>query len=135
MFKSATPAASVFRPTAPQCDDKCWSIEQLVIVAALLGLAAAIALLADLPLARHFQDQSLPGELRRLIRLAESFGYGGSVALIIAIAATLDHRGWRVAARLAAGAYSAGLMANSVKLLVARARPSAANLDASSLDT
>ncbi len=72
----------------------------------------------------------------RLIRMAEAFAYGGSVAILILVAATLDPRGWRVTPRLVIGAFGAGLSADLTKLLlVARLRPLAANLDGIAADT
>ena len=76
-----------------------------------------------MPIARWLNEHGLPGDLRRLIRLAEVFAYGGTVALIIATAAMLDRRGWRVAVHLAIPAYGAGLVADRLKLLVWRWRP------------
>src|SRR5207248_6064235 len=105
MFKSATSAASVSEMAAARDAGGGWSPAQLLFAAALLGLAAAGASLADVSVARYFQTHRLPGELSRLIRLAEVFGYGGTVALIIVTALALDRRGWSVAARLAAGGY------------------------------
>jgi membrane-associated phospholipid phosphatase len=78
------------------------------------------------------RDSDGPGDLVRLIRLAEAFAYGGSVAILIVAAPTLDPRGWRVAPRLAIGAFGAGLAADLTKLiLVARLRPGAADLSGS----
>lgn len=95
----------------------------------MLSLAACAALAVDLPIARAIRGSDGPGDLERLVRLAETFAYGGSVAILILVAATLDPRGWRVAPRLAICAFGAGLVANLVKLLVvARLRPEADDL-------
>jgi membrane-associated phospholipid phosphatase len=86
-------------------------------------------------IARLVSTHGLPGDVRRLIRLCEVFGWGGTVALIVATGAVLDPRGWRVAVRLAACAFGAGLVVDAMKLLVARVRPSAADLQSPVLDT
>jgi membrane-associated phospholipid phosphatase len=92
-----------------------------------LALAAGAALAIDLPVARFLHDHPLPGDVRRLISLAEVFGWGGTAALIVLTAATLDPRGWRIVPRLAAGSLGAGLAADGLKLIgIARWRPAAA---------
>jgi membrane-associated phospholipid phosphatase len=93
-----------------------------------LAVLAVAALSIDLPLAASIRSGGLPNALRRLVRLSEAFGWGGTVLLIILTAAVLDPRGWQVAWRLAAGSLAAGLFTDGVKLLVARLRPSAADL-------
>jgi membrane-associated phospholipid phosphatase len=63
-------------------------------------------------------------------------GFGASVGLIILTAAILDGRCWRVGLRLAASSLGAGLVADGIKLLVARQRPGFVPLDsAGALDT
>ena len=90
-----------------------------------------VALWIDLPVARGIKLGHLPGDFARLVRLSEAFAYGGTVALFMLLAATLDPRGWRVAPRLAIGALGAGLAADMLKLIVLRQRPSAADLSGS----
>jgi membrane-associated phospholipid phosphatase len=102
---------------------------KLYMAAAVLAGLAVAALWIDLPVARYLTQEGLPGELRRLVRLAETFAWGGTVTLIIAVAATLDHRGWRVVPRLVVSGFGAGLVADSIKLFVARQRPSTGILD------
>jgi membrane-associated phospholipid phosphatase len=108
---------------------------RLLVAAVALAALAAAALFVDLPIAQWMKNHGLPGELRRLVRLAEVFGWGGTVALLILTAATLDRRGWRVIPWLAACAFGAGLIADCLKLLVARLRPGAAELSGSAVDT
>src|SRR6478735_10683632 len=61
-----------------------------------LACAAVLALSIDRPVALWFKEHRLPGEVAHLVRLAEVFGWGGGVALIILTVATLDTRGWRI---------------------------------------
>jgi membrane-associated phospholipid phosphatase len=128
LTQQLTRDASMAMDEAPLAREVGWTPPQLVFSALVLAAAAAVALFIDLPLARYFQDPGLPKDLQRLVRLAEVFGWGGSVALIILTAAVLDSRGWRVLPRLAAGTALAGLSANAIKLLIARQRPVAADL-------
>lgn len=98
----------------------------------MLALLALAALSVDMPLARLVDASDGPGDLERLVRLSEVFGYGGTVIVIILVACVLDVRGWRVAPRLVTCALGAGLVADLVKLLlVVRTRPEAADLDGS----
>jgi membrane-associated phospholipid phosphatase len=115
-----TPAAGASSP---------WPPSAAFVAALVLCLLAVLALAIDVPLAQYIKGRGLPGELRRLVRLAELFGWGGTVALIIFTAAAIDPRGWRIVPRLALGSLGAGLVADGLKLFVARLRPSAANLN------
>jgi membrane-associated phospholipid phosphatase len=94
----------------------------------LLALAAA-ALAIDLPLARFLDRVEIAYDLRHFLRLGEVFGWGGTAALIMLSAATLDRRGWRVIPRLVVTAFGSGLLANGIKLLIARTRPLALDLN------
>jgi membrane-associated phospholipid phosphatase len=107
----------------------------LWLAALVLALAAAAAPHADLQVARYVKDLDGPGDLVRLVRLAEAFAYGGTVAIIVLAAALLDPRGWRVVPRLAICAFGAGLAADGAKLLVARSRPLATDLSGSANET
>jgi membrane-associated phospholipid phosphatase len=100
-----------------------------------LALSSAAALPIDLGVARYVESADAPGDLERLVRLGEAFAFGGSVAIIILAAATLDSRRWRVVPRLALCAFGAGAAADGIKLLVARTRPQAADLASSSGET
>jgi membrane-associated phospholipid phosphatase len=103
------------------------SARQLFAAAAGLALLSVAALAIDLPVARWVSAHPLPGDIRRLVSLAEVFGWGGTVTLFIVTAMTLDTRGWRVAPRLVFCAWGAGLAADGLKLIgLARWRPSAA---------
>jgi membrane-associated phospholipid phosphatase len=135
VFKLPARDASVEPSPAPAAMWSGWSAKRLFAAAALLVALAGAALSIDLQIARAVKERGLPGELRRLVRLSEVFGFGGTVALIIGTAATLDRRGWRVLVPLAIAAYGAGALANGLKLLVARERPTAAELSAPVFDT
>jgi membrane-associated phospholipid phosphatase len=99
------------------------------------AVAALLALTIDRTIALWFQEHRLPGELARLVRLAEVFGWGGGAALIILTAAQLDARRWRVAVPLAIHSLGAGLVADTIKLFIARTRPLATHQAASVADT
>ena len=90
---------------------------------------------ADFALSRALQDNDwLPGDLRRGIMLSEVFAHGIGIVFILLTVAVLDPRGWRNTARIAACAYVPGLLASIAKRLVARERPSIADLDGSVQD-
>jgi membrane-associated phospholipid phosphatase len=89
-------------------------------------LLAVGALAVDLPVAQYLKAHPLRGELSRIVRLAEVFGWGGTVTILIATAAVIDSRRWRVVLPLSASSLGSGLIADGIKLLIARWRPSAA---------
>jgi len=111
------------------------AVTWLVAVAAVLLALAAVSLLVDLSVAQFVKLGKVPGDLKRLVGLSEAFSYGGTVGLIILLAAVLDPRGWRVVPRLAITAFGAGLLADAGKLLIARERPSIADSSGPILDT
>lgn len=96
-------------------------------LAALLALLAALTpagfFFADMPLARWAFAKGLPGDLKHVVQFAEAFAHGSGVFLIVLAAAAFDRRSWRVLPRLAMGAYGAGLLADVLKLVLARRRP------------
>jgi membrane-associated phospholipid phosphatase len=104
-----------------------WTATRLAIAAIAFALLAAAVLSVDLQVAAFLRAHPLPSELARLVRLSEVFAWGGTVALLILIAAVLDTRGWRILPPLAIGAFGAGLIADGFKLVVARLRPGAAD--------
>jgi membrane-associated phospholipid phosphatase len=108
---------------------------RLYVAAGVLAIAAAASLAVDFPVAQAVKLGGVPGDVARFVRLSEAFAYGGTVALIILLAALLDARRWRVVPRLAFSAFGAGLVVDVVKLIVARQRPSLADLSGQCLDT
>jgi membrane-associated phospholipid phosphatase len=135
MLKVTAARASVDSRPARDASNRGWDERRLLAAAILLAALAASALMIDMRVAQAVKQRRLPGELRRVIRLSEVFGFGGTVALIIVTAAVLDGRGWRLIIRLAVPTYGAGALADGFKLLVARQRPSAANLSEPVLET
>lgn len=99
------------------------SLAKSLCLPAAFGVLAAAALWLDLSVSRYFLAKPWRGDLDKLIALCEVFGYGGTAAVIILAAATLDPRGWRVVPRLAIAAFGAGLLADLIKVVVGRHRP------------
>ncbi|HID75702.1 MAG TPA: phosphatase PAP2 family protein [Planctomycetaceae bacterium] len=95
----------------------------LCLAAAALVVAAAATMTIDCPVARWCQDDNCPRLLQQLCQVAESFGHGLGVALILATVWALDPSRRGELPRLALMSWGAGLMANLVKTLVARTRP------------
>jgi membrane-associated phospholipid phosphatase len=123
MFKAYAATASMLDLPAPAHRAPSAGAARLFLATAVLLALAAAALLVDLPLARAIDALDIPYDFRHLVRLGEGFGWGGSVALIILAAALLDRRGWRVIPRPAVVAFGSGLLADGIKLLIARRRP------------
>ena len=97
-----------------------------------LILLAVVVLRADFRISLAVQDDDwIPGDLRKGIMFAEVFAHGIGVAYILLAVAVLDRRGWRNTLRIAACAYVPGLLASAAKRLVARQRPSIADLEGS----
>jgi membrane-associated phospholipid phosphatase len=113
------------QPSAPTSAGRITSMGCLYASAALMVLTL-VAIPLDLPIARTIHER-FGGDLKRVITLAEVFGYGWTAALLVIVtAAQIDARGWRVAPRLLLGTFGAGLLADFCKVFfVARWRPNA----------
>ena len=99
------------------------SVCRLYWAAALLAAITLPMLMLDVPVARWPTEDLVPGDLRRILGWAEVFAHGYGVALIGLTAFVLDVAQRRKLPRLLASAYVAGILANLVKLAVARVRP------------
>jgi membrane-associated phospholipid phosphatase len=89
----------------------------------LLALAAVLALPLDVPLARWLSEGPELWGLDQVCRLAEVFGHGLGVLMLVGVLWVLDPaRRWAVP-RLLVMSLGAGLVANGLKLLVGRYRP------------
>jgi membrane-associated phospholipid phosphatase len=133
-------------PTNPATEpDAAAGMQRLRIpLAVALGLLAVGVMLfaVDVPVARWFRTHRLPGDLGRLIDLAEVFGLSLSVALILVVMVSLDpvlRLARRVTAvrweigRLILATYSGGIVVDGLKLAFTRVRPRAT--DFSSVDS
>ncbi|TWT90874.1 undecaprenyl pyrophosphate phosphatase [Pseudobythopirellula maris] len=90
-----------------------------VLLAAALGLALA----ADVRVAEAFHGWDPPGEVGNLLQVAEVFGNGFGVMLIVGVIAVMDPSNRYRSGRILTCGLGAGVMADVVKLLVARSRP------------
>ena len=77
----------------------------------------------DVPVEYAISSVSLPSDLRRFVTVTEPFGHGCGVFLFLVGVCVLDPRVRHKVPRVAACAFGAGVIANAVKLLVARHRP------------
>jgi len=111
-----------------------YSVRLYAVAIVLVALAVA-ALAIDLPVAQYVRSHGLHGEWSRVVRLSEVFGWGGTVTILIVTAVILDQRGWRILLPLAIPSLGSGLIADGVKLLVSRWRPSAAGTYSSVSET
>ena len=95
-----------------------------MVLAGFTLLLAGVALLPfDLPLANLFREDFVPDPLAKLLSLAEVFGHGIGVAMILITASILDPSRYKAIGRVAGFAFGSGLAATAIKLLVSRARP------------
>jgi len=95
-----------------------------------LYAAAAVCLLLAVPafwldgtVASNGDGDVLPGDVRRLVSWSEMFAHGLGVVVIAGAVFALDRARRPLLGRALACAFGAGLLANVVKVLVARERP------------
>lgn len=96
---------------------------RLCLLAALFAIFVPVAFAADLAVTSLCRAGCLPGDVRKLVVLAEVFAHGVGVACILLTVVVLDRTRLRTLPRLIACAFGAGLMANVVKMVVIRVRP------------
>ncbi len=132
-----------------KADDGAASRRSLVLIwltaAGLAGVLAALIYPLDLSLSRFISDTSFwPGDIRRIFKFSECFAHGSGILFILFAVWALAPMARKHIPRIIACALGAGLMANLIKMCVARRRPMvldesvadvdltwAANLDAS----
>ncbi len=98
-----------------------------LVVPLMFILAGFLALSVDCSLGRWCVEKNCPGWLENLFSTIEPFGNGLGVAIIGMVIFCLDPRRRWALPRILGCAYSAGLAANGLKLLVERARPHSFN--------
>ena len=104
-------------------------------LAAWFALAACVALLVDVPVARYAGTHSLFGDLRKVLEVSEVFAHGLGVLMILITVAVLDPSNRPRLPRVAACAYGPGLIVQVVKHLIPRIRPNAFDPSAGVLST
>jgi hypothetical protein len=100
------------------------------LVPCVLVFVAGASLFVDVPLASLFKmdhkqlPKFLDAPLREALENCEVFGHGFGAFLIIVAVGVLDLRQRKVLPWIAAASLGSGLVANTVKILVRRTRPS-----------
>ena len=89
----------------------------------LIAMAGIAALSLDLPIAWWFHDGHCPAEIHRWLAFAEVYAHGFGVTCILLTIFALDRGRRHLLPRAAAIAFGGGLVANLLKLTLARARP------------
>lgn len=90
---------------------------------AIFTIVGIAALAIDLPVSYWCRADMPPRELQKLVILCEIFGHGfGAVILVIGLA-VLDPARRKFSVRVLTAALGSGLLANVLKLVVARTRP------------
>ena len=119
-FTQAAPRAETLTVPRPVR----WSILERSLLAAFAMLLLAAAVLPfDLFLSNAIRGDWIGGDLKRLILLAEVYAHGTGVAMILLTIFVLDRSARRSLLRLGLCAFGAGMLANIMKLYVARIRP------------
>jgi membrane-associated phospholipid phosphatase len=102
----------------------------LYLLAVVFAILSFASLAIDMPVARQVGQDSIPGDLRKLVTLSEAFAHGTGVACILLTVFVLDRRHRRRMLRMATCCVAAGLLADLGKFSVARYRPRALDAEA-----
>src|SRR6478752_2084390 len=111
------------------------TICQLWSCAAVLGGLGVAAIALDVPLARWVAAGHPPAFILKLCSLSEIFSHGLGVLLILIAIAVLDPWHRYAIPRIAAASLGSGLVANALKLFVARMRPHHFDLNGHGLES
>jgi membrane-associated phospholipid phosphatase len=103
--------------------------------AAVLASAGVAAVALDVPIASWVKNGGCPDIVEKLSGLSEVFSHGLGVVLIVIAIAVLDPWHRYAIPRIVAAALGSGLVANALKLLVARVRPHHFDLGGHGLET
>lgn len=121
----ASDAASIDLPRTPHLLARAkWPL-----LALLASLLIWTTLAIDVSVEQYFLSIKPRGFVRDLLKVAEVFGNGFGVVLVLVVVIVLDNSRKASALRLAWCSLGAGLMADVIKLFISRARPYAANMD------
>jgi membrane-associated phospholipid phosphatase len=111
------------------------TISHLWACAAVLASVGVAALAVDVPLASWVQAGHCPSVVNQLCNLSDVFGHGLGVALIVVALAVLDPWHRYAIPRILAAALGSGMLANVLKLLLARTRPFRFDLQSEGLES
>lgn len=111
------------------------TITHLWSLAAVLASLGVAALAVDAPLARWVAEGNCPYAVRKICGLSEIASNGWGVLMLAVAIAVLDPWHRYAIPRILAASWGAGVAANLVKLLVARARPAHFDLDNRGLES
>ena len=89
----------------------------------LLLIAAVLVLPWDAKISEWFHQDKFPGDLEKILDLAETFAHGIGIGAIIITLVLIDPTHRRATLLTALGTGFSGIMANVIKLNVARFRP------------
>jgi membrane-associated phospholipid phosphatase len=98
-------------------------LDRRLWLAAAFAALAAVALVVDLPVFQFCATGRISGDLRRLLTWSELFAHGLGVGILAVTILVLDPARRRQIPRLLALALGSGIVADLIKLAVARSRP------------
>jgi len=110
-------------------------MSRTLAISATFAILGAVAMSVDVPLSRAMLEGKLLRPLRGLFESIEPFGQPTAILMTAGAIALCDPRRRPLTPRLLAAALGAGLAADIVKLLVARARPHHGDLTGSAWNT
>jgi membrane-associated phospholipid phosphatase len=99
------------------------SRSRVLFLPSLFVLTAVAALAVDCQISQWCLQQQIPREVNRLLNIGEMCAHGLGVLVIGIAIFHLDHQRRRFVPHVLVAAWGAGIVANVLKLLVARVRP------------
>lgn len=120
------PGCACFADSTPARKGVVW--RRWLVPPVVLLLLAGVALAIDMSVAQWAQGRDYPRAVRELMSLAEAFGHGVGVSLVLVTVYTLDPARRRLLPRSIVAVVAAGCGANLIKLLISRSRPATSDL-------
>jgi len=94
-----------------------------LVMPMLLLIIGLLAMSMDLAIARYFRSDPLRGVFREILEISEFFGHAVGIVFMLMAIYVLDPKHRRNIPRIATGSLGAGLVADLIKLTIARIRP------------
>lgn len=104
-------------------------VHKVVLVVGALAALACASLAVDLSVQQAATTHRPPGVVRDYFKATETFGNGFGAAMVVLAVIVLDRSRRVQTGRLLAASLGAGIVANVVKLMVARTRPHATDIE------
>ena len=95
----------------------------ILLIAGVLVVLSMLSVFVDIEITKHRRSEFVAGDFRRIIQLSEIFAHGFGITIVLYLCWVFNPGKRKLLPRLAACAILPGLLAQLIKMFVARKRP------------